>query len=268
MFRLGTGGASCSGFAATPLVESASQSQLPAKPRVRLLLLGAAAVACAAAVVLQPEVLTQLREFVGECIGWLRAAGPWVFFGGMALLPAVGFPLLPFTLAAGPAFGEQMGGVTVALCAVAAVAVNTSVSFWLARGILRSFVQRLMIRLGFRLPELPEGTAWQIAFLVRLTPGLPFWTQSYLLGVVRLPLLPYMVASVVVPSLYIVGVVIGGDALWSGQMKTGMIAFGAVGALACALKLWQKLKRKKRIPAELGPPADHRVSPCPATSEP
>lgn len=190
------------------------------------------AIAAIALFLSRPEIVATLRQAIADCIGWLRMAGPGTFFGGMAVLPAVGFPLFPFTLAAGPAFGETMGGVNVALCALAAVAVNVTLSYWLARTVFRAVVQRVMVWMGFRLPELPQGAAWEAAFIVRLVPGLPFCVQSYLMGLMRLPVLPYTVASVSVPAIYIFGVVLGGEALWNGRMKTGMtIAFGAVGAL-------------------------------------
>ena len=37
-----------------------------------------------------------------RCVRFFREAGPTAFFTAMALLPVVGFPLSPFTLAAGP----------------------------------------------------------------------------------------------------------------------------------------------------------------------
>ena len=42
-------------------------------------------------------------------IAFFREAGPWPFFIAMAVLPAVGFPLSPFALAAGPVFGPTLG---------------------------------------------------------------------------------------------------------------------------------------------------------------
>lgn len=173
----------------------------------------------------------------------LQDAGPWWFFAGMAILPAFGFPLLPFTLAAGPAFSARLGLPVVALCAVASVSVNTALSYWLSGRALRPLVHRVIARLGYRLPDLPAHADWEVAVIVRLAPGLPFWAQSYFLGMLRLPWLPYIVVSTAIPSLYLVGVIVAGDALWSGRMKPALIAFGAVGFVACALKFWRKRLR-------------------------
>lgn len=226
--------------------------------RRTILLVGALVVVGLVLLISDRELAAGARRIVTVCVEALRAAGPWAFFGGMAVLPAFGFPLLPFTLAAGPAFGEQFGPVNVALWAVGAVTVNITLSYWLARSVLRKPVQRVLVALGFRLPDLPEGTAWQVAFLVRLVPGPPFFVQSYLLGLMRLPVLPYTTASVVVPALYIFGVVLAGDALWKGELKSALVALGVLGVLMCGLKLWQTIRTRSasaRAAANLIPPA-------------
>ena len=60
----------------------------------------------------------EIKSWLEAGILRLRAAGPWYFFIGMALLPAVGFPLMPFTFAAGPVFGPTMGVWSVIACAL------------------------------------------------------------------------------------------------------------------------------------------------------
>ena len=130
----------------------------------------------------------EIKSWLEAGVFRLRAAGPWAFFAGMALLPAVGFPLMPFTFAAGPVFGPTMGVGPVIACALAAVVVNVALSYWLATRALRPLVSRLATWLGYRLPEAGARSAWQVTTIVRLAPGLPFFMQSYLLGLVRTPL--------------------------------------------------------------------------------
>ena len=48
------------------------------------------------------------RGVLDHVLTVVRDAGPWMFFGAMAVLPAVGFPMSPFTLSAGPVFGPVM----------------------------------------------------------------------------------------------------------------------------------------------------------------
>ncbi len=181
-----------------------------------------------------------LRDAAASFVAALQAAGPVVFFVGMAVLPAFGFPLLPFSLVAGPAFGPVLGVPTVIACAVAAVLSNVALSYALASRWLRPVILRLLERLGYRLPELPQGSDWQIVWLVRLMPGLPFWTQSYVLGLMRLPLVPYLVVSTLLPAGYISGTIICGDALFKGHMRHALWGAAAVGLFGAGVHLWRK----------------------------
>ena len=171
------------------------------------------------------------RELVEQVVARLRGAGAPVFFAAMALLPAVGFPLLPFTLAAGPVFAPTLGTGGVIACAILAVAVNVALSYALASTVLHSMVERLMVRLGYRLPDSRRGNAWLFITLVRLAPGLPFCVQSYLLGLMRVRFGTYMAVSTLVPAIYLTGVIVFGDALLRGN--TG-VAFSAIALIALA----------------------------------
>lgn len=173
----------------------------------------------------------------------LRAAGPLVFFAAMAVLPAVGFPLAPFTLIAGPVFGPQLGVVPTIGCAVSAVAANVALSYWMASGALRPWVLRLAGWLGYRVPEAGRNTAWQLVTLVRLAPGLPFWMQSYLLGVIRAPFVAYMVLSTAIPALYIAATIAGGEALMRGNTRVALLAFAALGFVAALIQFLRKRRR-------------------------
>ncbi len=184
---------------------------------------------------------TGLREAVDRVVTILREAGPVVFFLAMALLPAAGFPMLAFTLTAGPVFGPTLGAGWVIACSLVAVVVNLLLTYWLANRALRPLVSRLLAYFEFRLPETTAGNAWQVALIVRLTPGPPFWVQSYLLGLIRVPLAPYLVVSTLVMAGYIVALVLGGEALAQGD---GRLAFGAAGALVVFVALLQLLRQR------------------------
>ena len=184
---------------------------------------------------------TGLMAAVDRVVTELREAGPAVFFLAMALLPAVGFPMFAFTLAAGPVFGPVLGAGWVIVCSLLAVVVNLLLSYWLANRALRPLVSRLLTYFEFRLPESTAGSAWQLALIVRLTPGPPFWVQSYLLGLIRVPLAPYLVVSTLVMAGYIVALVLGGEALAQGD---GRLAFGAAGALVVFVALLQLLRQR------------------------
>jgi uncharacterized membrane protein YdjX (TVP38/TMEM64 family) len=180
-----------------------------------------------------------VRPAIDALILALREAGPGVFFVAMALLPAVGFPLAAFTLAAGPLFGPSLGTPAVIGWSLAAVMANQLLSYWLADRALRPFVTRLLAYFEFRLPD-GATDAWQLTLLVRLAPGVPYWVQSYLLALVRVPLVPYLVVSMAVMTGFIVAFVVGGEAVMHGNGRLGLIAIAVLVASATAMQLARK----------------------------
>lgn len=183
----------------------------------------------------------ELKTGVVVVMEALRSAGPVVFFGAMAVLPLFGFPLSPFTFAAGPVFGPQMGVVSVIMCAVGSVTINLALSYWISARALRPLMMRLMGWLGRTLPEITSGSAAKLTFFVRVIPGTPFFVQNYLLGLARVPFGLYLGISVAVSAAFIVATILAGDALVRGD-KTMLMAAGA----GCALVgLVMHLIRKK-----------------------
>jgi uncharacterized membrane protein YdjX (TVP38/TMEM64 family) len=189
---------------------------------------------------------TALSDAADAAIVDLREAGPAVFFLAMALLPAAGFPMLAFTLAAGPVFGPTLGTGWVIGWSLLAVVANLLLTYWLANRALRPLVSRLMTYFDFRLPDGLAGGAWQMALIVRLTPGPPFWVQSYLLGLLRVPLLPYLVVSTLVMAGYIVALVCGGAAIAEGNARLAFVAAGVLVASVAAVQLLRQHTARRR----------------------
>lgn len=187
---------------------------------------------------------------VSRCVEALREAGPAPFFTAMAVLPVFGFPLAPFTFAAGPVFGPTMGAGTVVACAILATMVNVALSYWVAARALRPLAERLIKWSGHELPRMPEGTDWEVSLLVRIVPGTPFFLQSYLLGLARVPFGVYIVVSSLVPAAYIAGTILAGDALMRGD-RGALAAAGVMLALAAVglHRLRKKLQAARRARA-------------------
>jgi uncharacterized membrane protein YdjX (TVP38/TMEM64 family) len=212
----------------------------------------ATAVALAAGVVTVALVKTGLVDTLQAVILHLREAGPMVFFVAMAVLPAVGFPLAAFTLAAGPIFGPTLGTGWVIAWSLIAVIANLLLTYWLANRAIRPLVVRVLGYFDFRLPENLAGNAWQVSLIVRLIPGPPFWVQSYLLGLFRIPLAPYLTVSTGVLAGYIVALAIGGEAIASGNGRLGFAALGFLAVTVAVLSILRK-RAGRRPPAFAAP---------------
>ena len=191
----------------------------------------------------------ELMVAVDAAILSVREMGPEVFFVAMALLPAVGFPMIAFTVAAGPVFGPTLGTGGVIACSLMAVVLNLLLTYWLANRALRPLVSRLLAHFEFRLPEGARDGGWQMSLIVRLTPGPPFWVQSYLLGVMRVPFVPYLIVSTFVMAGYIVALVCGGEAIADGSGPLALAAVGILVVFAAALQLLRKRAARRMATA-------------------
>jgi len=206
------------------------QEVKPASKRGWLLKLGAlgAVLLVAGILVLRgvdlKALMAQAMAFIDQAMVIIRSAGPWVFFGAMAVLPAFGFPLLGFAIPAGPAFGAQMGTVGVLAAYGAALAINLALTYWLARYAVRPLVGRLLIRAGYKIPQFKPSEHLAVTLLVRITVGPPYFVQSYLLGLGNVAFFAYMWVSWIIMMLYAVGIVVFGEAIIHG--KSGMAATG------------------------------------------
>lgn len=180
----------------------------------------------------------------------VSAAGPVVFFGAMALLPGVGFPMAAFALAAGPLFAERMGFVPVALCGIAAITFNLTVTYWLARRWLRPWLTRLLGHYGYGLPKVESGDITDLIVLLRVTPGVPFFVQNYLLGLAEAPFGRYLVISCGIQWSFNVAFMFFGEALNQGRGKTVLLAIMALAALTVGTQLLRKhYGKRKAMPA-------------------
>ncbi len=181
------------------------------------------------------------RTSVEAAIALLREAGPWAFFAAMAVLPAVGFPLLMFHLTVGAAFGPTLGLSGVLIAAGVALAVNLALTWWLASRALRPWLEAMMARTKYRIPELPVSQHAELTLLVRITPGPPFFVQGYLLGLAGVGFRTYMVVSWPVAMALGSGFIVFGDAIVHGK---GRMALFGVSAIAAVFLLIHFLRRR------------------------
>lgn len=161
---------------------------------------------------------------VRRCVAFFRDAGPWPFFLAMTVLPAVGFPQSAFNVVAGPVFGPTMGVGGVIACATLALAVNLAGCYWVAARAMRPAMERLVRRLGYAVPTLPDRTAWEFTLLVRIIPGPPVFLQSFLLALARVPFGTYMLVSMLVQGTFLSATILAGDAFMRGDWRALLFA--------------------------------------------
>lgn len=131
-----------------------------------------------------------------EILPWIRAQGGWAgawFVAAYVLATVLGVPGLILTLGAGLLFGTAWGTVWVSVGST----LGATASFALGRFLVRGWVEaRLQAHPRFaRLDEALGREGWKIVGLLRLSPMVPFNLLNYALGVTRVRLRDYVVAS-------------------------------------------------------------------------
>ena len=221
-----------------------------------LVLCGLGALAAGVTALLLPaETWDRAREGVTLGMEWLRGLGAGWFFMAFAILPAIGAPVSPFAFGAGSLFGPVLGLPMVLLLSGLAMAASMTISYGLARYILRPWVERLLGYLGYKVPEVPRGKAALFVFLVRMTPGAPYVFQSFLLGLAEVPFRIYLAVSWVVATANISLMIVFGDALMQGRGKVAVAAVVGVVLVVVAVRFARKRLAARAEVAALPPEA-------------
>jgi uncharacterized membrane protein YdjX (TVP38/TMEM64 family) len=171
----------------------------------------------------------------------IRARGPWVYFTAMTVLPALGAPLAAFTIPVGEAFTGQMGLWGVIAASLVALALNLALAYWLARYAMRPVLTRLVERFGYAVPRVTPENAVNVLLIVRLTPGVPYPVQCFVLGIAEMPFRLYMIGSWLAIMPWVVGAVILGKGLFNGNYRVAVIG---VTVLVVAVVAVQIVRRR------------------------
>ena len=211
----------------------------PRSNRALLLKLAVVAVVLLAGVALVARGY-DVKGLIQQGLGVIRGAGPVTFFLAMALLPAVGAPLSFFSLTAGSVFSPQIGTPAVILLSVAAITFNMALCHVLASRAFRPVLEALVKRLGYRLPQVESGDVNDLIVLLRVTPGVPFPVQNYLLGLARVPFGRYLLISTLIQLPINIAVILLGDAILSGKGRVAFVSLLLLAALTTGTHLVRK----------------------------
>lgn len=168
----------------------------------------------------------------------------WGFVLAMSVLPVVGFPIAAFYLFAGFAFDFWNGW---AYCLIG-LAVNMSLSYLVARHLLKGPLTVFLNARGYTLPKLSEVNQFRFVFLLRTIPGPPFPLQNYLLSLIGIPFGLYLSVSLLTQGAIAGGMVAFGGMLpeeltlahlWVGLAILSILVLGK-------LFLWLRARRRER----------------------
>lgn len=200
----------------------------------------------------------QLGGVVPQLLAEVDALGVWAPIAYAAVYAAAVVLFVPaslLTIAAGALFGLAKGVAVV----FAGATVGSVAAFVLARTAGRGAVERRVGR-DARLAAIDRAIGregWKIVFLLRLSPAIPFTLLNYALGLTRVRLADYVLASVgMLPAtaLYVLSGKVVGDvaALAAGAAPPrgpgyyALVAGGLVATLVVTVYVTRLARRALR----------------------
>lgn len=153
---------------------------------------------------------------------------PSVFFWALVILPGLPIPTSALQFTAGVVWRETP--VMACLLCLLAMVLNLTWTYWLAAGPARRLVEKLLAVTSIRIPQLPRGDHLKLILVLKLTPGIPFFIQNYLLGFLRAPFHLFLPISILCNGIVGIGVVLGGVGLADGRLMPALTGVSLVAA--------------------------------------
>lgn len=186
---------------------------------------------------LQPRALEMWAQF--------KTLPPALYFAVMALVCVFPIPISPFYIAAGPLFGLTTSMIWVA----PAVVLNQLVAYQLTAGLLRPFLQTLLADRGHQIPS-PKNAREErlLTTLIRVTPGIPYSLQNWILGLAGVKRSRYLVISWPIQMFYAGVWILLGQSAFDGNVGIALFSIGLIIAVGIVAR-WTAIRLRATSPS-------------------
>lgn len=205
------------------------------------------------ALLLIPAVISALAVFLlwrshPELAYWLELMergraflenNPWALVAVLATLPGLGFPISPVLVLFGLVLAPRYGMPATLATAIVTQGACTIWTYALAAGPLRDLLTGYVLR-HRELPDLTDRNAIRLGLILRLTPGIPYALQNIVLGILGMRFRHYLVVSIPTTSMWAVGFVATGGAIFKGQIGWAITGFVILIVLVLATRMWSR----------------------------
>ena len=162
---------------------------------------------------------------------------PSLFLLMFILLPLVGFPISVFLVLLGVKFSAWTGVLLVLIV----MPVHLLVSFLTANSLMRAFILRILTKLAYPLPQIPQERALWFSLIFMAVPGLPYTVKNYALPLAGAPFRIYFLSGYLVQGAIGIPLVLAGNAA-SGKHA---VLLGGVIILMIAIYAFVRRLRKR-----------------------
>lgn len=166
-------------------------------------------------------------------------ANPWALIAALATLPGLGFPISPVLVLFGVVLAPRYGVPSTLALAIGAQSLCTIWTYALAAGPLRGLLTDYVLR-HRELPNMSEGNALRLGLILRLTPGIPYALQNIVLGILGMRFRPYLLVSIPTTSIWTVGFVVTGGAIFKGHIGWAITGIVILIVLVLATRIWSR----------------------------
>lgn len=173
---------------------------------------------------------------------------PWALIAALVFLPGLPIPASPLLFTAGVVWREQP--LMAVGLSVFAISLNLTWTYWLAAGPGRRLVEKLLTATQIQIPDLPRGDHLRLILIMKLTPGIPFFLQNYLLGFLRAPFFLYLPISILCNGIIGAGFVLSGVGLADGNLKPAITGVSLIVLGVVFTQFIRKWLAKKRLKIE------------------
>ena len=173
--------------------------------------------------------------------GFSENTPPALFLLMFLVLPLIGFPISVFLVLIGVKFGSLWG----VLILFVGIAAHLLASYRIANSFLHGPIERGLVDLGYRLPQVPPHRVLWFSSLFMVVPGLPYTVKNYALALCGVPFTVYFFSGFVFQGAMGVPFVVLGDALATEQLILLVVVVGASAGLIAALQ-WLKKRYAQR----------------------
>lgn len=186
---------------------------------------------------------------------WLQAAPPIIFFSVVLIGSLLPIPVSVLYAAAGTLYGVSSTLLWIALTSLLA---NTIIYF-ICSSFLRPTLIRQVEQRGHAIPRVgSDGDATLLITLIRITPGIPYFIQNWILGLSGVSLFRSLAITLIIHMMYAAGFVILGRSAFEGELGRVILAVAVLVALSVVARIVHQRIRNARPDAPSTPDLEPR----------